>query len=78
MRFGIILVIVGLLAFLNNAGLLSAYTMSIVWPITLIVVGTWIILRRRCCWKKSWGRNCDCHDDCDHKNGVCAVDEKKS
>lgn len=78
MRFGIVLIIIGLLALLNNVGYLTAETMQVVWPVTLVVVGAWMMLRRGCCWKRGfWGsQSCNCHDVCDHKKGVCKVEDR--
>lgn len=78
MRLGIILIVFGLLALLNNIGFLTSENMQVVWPIALIVVGAWLMLRRGCCWKKGFlgSKLCSCHSDCDHKNDVCNVEVK--
>lgn len=77
MRFGIILIIVGLLVLLNNIGVLTAETMNVVWPVTLIVLGAWIMIRRRCVCSRygCWGGK-SCHRNCSHESGVCEMDEK--
>lgn len=80
MRFGIILLIVGLLALLSNVGVLNERSMSVVWPVTLIVVGAWLMIRRGGCGRNGcWGgKNCNCHGDCDHATGVCKINDKSS
>jgi len=42
-------VVFGLVALLENTGWISPRAWAIVWPITFIVIGAWILFRRGCC-----------------------------
>ena len=46
-RTGVILVVLGLLFLLANLGLLGWLRWDVVWPVLLILLGIWLVTRRR-------------------------------
>ena len=47
MIFGLILIIIGLVFLLQNLGYISGAAWSIIWPAILIMIGLWILLKRK-------------------------------
>jgi hypothetical protein len=66
MKTGVILIVIGAFFLLREMGLLAGIDMNIAWPVALIVLGAWMVIR-----KKDRCKNCgECHD------GVCPVERK--
>jgi len=47
MIIGFILIIIGVVFLLQNLGYISGESWSIIWPAILIVIGFWILFKRR-------------------------------
>lgn len=66
MKFGIILVLIGVILLLQNTGVLEPGIWRIVWPLIIIIIGLFLVLRpgewkngRHCPWFFWRGRNKD-------------------
>lgn len=69
--FGTFIFTIGVLLFMNNLGWFDAIQWNIVWPIILIVVGIWIVLRskRRCACSRLCKVAGICDAECDSCHG---------
>ena len=68
---GLILVFVGIVAFLKNTGIIFEFDWSIIWPLLLIVAGIIVKHLGSChgCYKNASCESC--------KNGTCTTNCKK-
>ena len=78
MKAGIILVIIGVFFLLKNLGFLAGISADIFWPIVLILIGVWCMVRRghhRCMW--CHGHTCGAYGaGCDGKCSARGTDQK--
>ena len=47
MFFGLISIVIGIIFLLKNLGYISGAAWSIIWPAILIMIGLWILLKRK-------------------------------
>lgn len=65
MFWGIILIVIGLVALMKNLGFITASTWEVLWPILVIALGLSFVSKRRC--SKGHLPWCSCND-CTSKN----------
>lgn len=61
MRLGLIVILVGILFFFKNIGLINNISWDILWPVIVMLIGIAMVLRRRCgCggWGCKWCKWC--------------------
>ncbi len=81
MRLGLIVILVGVLFFFKNLGLINNISWNILWPIVVMLIGISMVLRRRCgCggWGCKWCKWCRGSSHLDHDmegiKNICSCD----
>lgn len=80
MRLGLVIILIGILYFFRNIGLIDSISWTILWPIIVMLIGVSMVLRQECgCggWGCKWCKWCrgvnhgregkinGCNCDCD-------------
>lgn len=55
MRLGLIVILVGVLFFLKNIGIINSINWDILWPVLVMLIGVSMVLRKRCSKCGGWG-----------------------